>query len=126
MGNKLNYDSKALLNFKFSPKEKGYDPLEVDQVFDNIIKDYEACDSEIKKLSQENVEQKTELEELKKQLEKLSLELSSCKKQLAELKKASTITDDNYKLIKKITNYERVLHRKGVDLKKAYSDPDNC
>ena len=41
MANKLNYDGKAILNIKFSPKEKGYDPDEVDRIFDNIISDYD-------------------------------------------------------------------------------------
>ena len=42
MAKKLNYDTQALLNFKFKPSDKGYDALEVDQVFDKIIEDYNA------------------------------------------------------------------------------------
>ena len=126
MANKLNYDSKTLLNFKFSPKEKGYDPLEVDQIFDNIISDYETLTSELKEAAIINDKQKETIDELKEELDKVNLELASLKKQFASLKKKSSINDDNYKLVTKVAAYERVLHRKGIDLKKALSDPDNC
>ena len=126
MANKLNYDSKTLLNFKFSPKEKGYDPLEVDQVFDRIINDYDALTKEISELVIENEKKQSKIDELKKELDRVNFELASIKKQFNTLKKASTINEDNYKLVTKVAAYERALYRKGVDLKKALSDPDNC
>ena len=126
MASKLNYDSKTLLNFKFSPKEKGYDPLEVDQVFDRIISDYDALTKEISELVIENEKKKSKIDELKKELDRVNFELASIKKQFNTLKKASTINEDNYKLVTKVAAYERALYRKGVDLKKALSDPDNC
>ena len=126
MASKLNYDSKTLLNFKFSPKEKGYDPLEVDQVFDRIINDYDALTKEISELVIENEKKQSKIDELKKELDRVNFELASIKKQFNTLKKASTINEDNYKLVTKIAAYERALYRKGVDLKKALSDPDNC
>ena len=126
MASKLNYDSKTLLNCKFSPKEKGYDPLEVDQVFDRIINDYDALTKEISELVIENEKKKSKIDELKKELDRVNFELASIKKQFNTLKKASTINEDNYKLVTKVAAYERALYRKGVDLKKALSDPDNC
>ena len=126
MANKLNYDGKSLLNIKFSPKQKGYDPLEVDQIFDNIIKDYESMTKEINELLQKNEQQLSKIEELKKELDRITFELASIKKQFNTLKKASSINEDNYKLVVKVAAYERALYRKGVDLKKALSDPDNC
>ena len=126
MAKKLNFDGKAILNIKFSPKQKGYDPLEVDQVFDKIIEDYETLQSIVNELTISDEKKQTKLAEIKKELDGISLELASTKKQLDLLKKTSKITDDNYKLIMKVNAYEKVLHRKGVDLKKAISDPDNC
>ena len=126
MAAKFNYDSKQILNIKFSPKEKGYDPLEVDQIFDNIIKDYESFTSELKEATIQNEKQKETIQELKEELDRATFELASLKKQFASLKKKSSINDDNYKLITKVAAYEKVLHRKGIDLKKALSDPDNC
>ena len=126
MANKLNYDGKTILNFKFSPKEKGYDPDEVDRIFDNIISDYDAMASQINEANNKNAKQQSKIDELKEEIERLTFELASLKKQYDLLKKTSKITDDNYQLVMKVAAYERVLHRKGINLKKALSDPDNC
>jgi len=126
MANKLNYDGKTLLNIKFSPNQKGYDPLEVDQIFDNIIKDYEVLNSTINELTSKNEQQTSKIEELKKEIERLSFELTSLKNKFNMLKKTSNINEDNYKLVTKVNAYERALYRKGVDPKKVLSDPDNC
>lgn len=126
MATKLNYDAKTILNIKFSPKQKGYDPLEVDQVFDNIIKDYETLMAAINDVVVKNEKQQIKLKDLQKELDDLNVELAATKNKLDALKKKSGITEDNYKLVTKVAAYERVLHRKGIDLKKAISDPDNC
>jgi len=126
MEKKRNYDSKALLNFKFSPSQKGYAPLEVDQVFDKIIADYDLFNSMINELAAKNEKLGSKNDELKKALEKAEFDLATLKKHYDALKKTSNITDDNYKLVTKVAAYERVLHRKGIDLKKAQTDPDNC
>lgn len=126
MANKVNYDGKTLLNIKFSPKQKGYDPLEVDQIFDNIIKDYEAMSASISSLTSMNEQLQSKIADLKKEVAKEKLQIATLKEQLDALKKTSNVTEDNYELVKKVAAYERVLHRKGVNLKKAISDPDNC
>ena len=126
MANKLNYDGKSILNIKFSPKEKGYDPDEVDRIFDKIISDYDTMLAQINDAASKNAKQQVKNEEQKKKIERLEYELASIKKQNDTLRKTSKITDDNYDLILKVSAYERVLHRKGINLKKALSDPDNC
>ena len=126
MAKKLNYDTQALLNFKFKPSDKGYDALEVDQVFDRIIEDYNAFVESYNELSKKYAKQDETLKALKEQYDRVTFELASEKRKLEALRKKSNINDDNYTLITKVANYERVLHRKGVDLKKAQTDPDNC
>ena len=126
MANKLNYDGKSILNIKFSPKEKGYDPEEVDRIFDKIIQDYDSMLAQINDAATKNVKQQATNADMKKKIERLEVELASIKKQNDTLRKTSKITDDNYDLILKVAAYERVLHRKGINLKKALSDPDNC
>ena len=126
MASKLNYDGKTILNIKFSPKEKGYDPDEVDRIFDNIIKDYDTMAAQINELNTKNAKQESKHNEQKAEIERLTFELASLKKQFDALKKTSKINDDNYQLVQKVAAYERVLHRKGINLKKALSDPDNC
>ena len=126
MANKLNYDGKSLLNIKFSPDQKGYDPLEVDQVLDKIIIDYETLTSSINDLAKKAEEQKSKYDELKKEYERVKLQMATLEKKFDALKRVSNVNDDNYTLVNKVAAYERVLHRKGINLKKALSDPDNC
>ena len=126
MANKLNYDAKTILNIKFSPAQKGYNSLEVDETFDKIISDYLNTASTIEELVRENAKCQTKNSELKKQVEALNFELNSLKKKFDALKQASSINGDNYELIQKISAYERVLYKKGINPKKALSDPDNC
>ena len=126
MANKFNYDSESILNVVFSPKEKGYDPDEVDRIFDNIIKDYDAMAAQINDLASKNAKQQAKIDKLTKDIEQLTLDLASLKNQYEVLKKTSKVTGDNYQLVLKVAAYERVLHRKGINLKKALSDPDNC
>ncbi len=126
MANKLNYDSKSLLNIKFSPDQKGYDSLEVDQTLDKVIQDYQTLNASINELSDKFEKQKGKTDELKAEVDRLTFELASLQKKFDALKKVSNINDDNYTLVNKVAAYERVLHRKGINLKKALSDPDNC
>ena len=126
MANKLNYDGKTLLNIKFSPSQKGYDALEVDQIFDSIIKDYETMSNEINELVTKNAKQQEKVNELKAELDRAKFEFASLKEKYEQLRKTSSVTGDNYELVNKVAAYERVLHRKGINLKKALSDPDNC
>ena len=126
MASKLNYDSKEILNVKFSAAPKGYDPLEVDQTFDKIIEDYNAFVSMINEVKIQNEKQQVKIEELKSELEKTRIELINMKKQYDLLKSTSAVSDDNIKLLTKIAAYEKVLHKRGINLKKALSDPDNC
>lgn len=126
MEKKSNYSSESLLNFKFDPKEKGYDPLQVDQVFDKIIEDYETLNKEIQIITNDNEKHLQEVAKLKEKNEALEFELAKLKQQLNEYSKIKDINPDNYALLKKVNAYERVLYKKGIDLKKALSDPDNC
>lgn len=126
MAKKFNYDSEALLNIKFSPSNAGYDADEVDDVFDKMIKDYDSFNELCDNLAKQKDQEAEKFKSLKEDYDRLEFELASVKKQLALLKKTSGITDDNYHLVMKVNAYERVLHRRGIDLKKALSDPDNC
>ena len=126
MANKLNYDGKSLLNIKFSPKQKGYDPLEVDQIFDKIIEDYETLSTSLNEFASKMEQEQSKYQNLKKEFDRVTFQLAALQKKFDALKRVSNVTDDNYTLVNKVAAYERVLHRKGINLKKALSDPDNC
>lgn len=50
----LNYQPNDILQKEFKTKMRGYDPTEVDQFLDGIIKDYETMTNEIGQLKSEN------------------------------------------------------------------------
>lgn len=126
MAKKLNFTSETILNIKFSPKEKGYNPLQVDETFDAIIEDYKSFVENFSELKNVNEKQKTEIKNLKDELSRCEFDLATLKKQLEAMPKINGVTDDNYMLLKKVNAYERALFKKGINPKKALSDPDNC
>jgi len=50
----LNYQPNDILQKEFKTKMRGYDPTEVDQFLDGIIKDYETLTNEVGQLKDEN------------------------------------------------------------------------
>lgn len=126
MTKKINYTTEELLNKKFSPAEKGYNALEVDQVFDKIIEDYKQLQSLIDTLNSENAKHSEEIKDLDKKLREADIQIAKLKAQLDAVPKMEGLNQDNYTLIKKVSAYERVLYKKGINPKKALSDPDNC
>lgn len=123
---KAKHTSETLLNKKFSPAEKGYKPLEVDEVFDEIIEDYKSFEKEIVSLNSKCDKQEKDIEDLKKELRKSELEIAEVKKQYGAFPRNGGVSQDNVKLLRKIDVYERALYKKGIDPKKLLSDPDNC
>ena len=126
MANKLNHNSESLLNLKFSPSEKGYKTLEVDETLDLIIDDYKYYEKELKLALQDSEKKDKEIEKLKAEIRRIEVEIAEVKKLYGTLPKNGSISQDNVKLLKKIDVYERALYKKGIDPKKLLSDPDNC
>jgi len=50
----LNYQPNDILQKEFKTKMRGYDPTEVDQFLDGIIKDYETLTNEVNQLKSDN------------------------------------------------------------------------
>ena len=123
---KAKHTSETLLSKKFSPAEKGYEPLEVDEFFDGIIEDYKMYEKELAEANSKCAKKDEDIEELKKLLRKAELEIAEVKKQYGAFPKDKGVSPDNVKLLKKIDIYERTLWKKGIDPKKLLSDPDNC
>ncbi len=113
MEKKTNFSSKELLNKEFSAAVKGYNPLEVDQVLDKIIEDYEKFEksksmsaddidallNQIKSLKEENASLKEELEKEKNKWKYIS-------------KDHKDIHIDNYELLLRIGKLEMFIHDK--------------
>ena len=114
----MNYNSKTLLDVKFSKNVKGYDALEVDETLDQVIEDYAHYEKEnasniltIKKLS----ERVKELEE--DALEK-EIEIKKLKKQVDSIPNDPNVSRQNIQYLQRISALENALYKRGVDPKK--------
>ena len=64
----LIFSPKDILQQEFKTKMRGYDPVEVDEFLDNIIKDYESYNKEILALQEENDRLNAKIDQLSKRL----------------------------------------------------------
>lgn len=114
----MNYNSKTLLDVKFSKNVKGYDALEVDQTLDMVIEDYDDYEkqlsldkSSIKKLNQE-------ISDLKATIRKLEVDNKKLKKTVDSIPEGPEVNKSNINLLSRISKLEAALYKKGVDPKK--------
>lgn len=119
---KFNLTKEDVLNKQFVPSYKGYDPNDVDNFLDLVLKDYSIIEDNFKKsdetiltLKKENEELKQSLKELKRNQEFTNLKLNqNGKNNLKDLDyKPSSL--DNLELLKKCAMYEKKLYSLGVD-----------
>ena len=114
----MNYNSKTLLDVKFSKNVKGYDALEVDQTLDMVIEDYDDYEKQlsldktsIKKLNQE-------IADLKATIRKLEVDNKKLKKTVDSIPEGPEVNKSNINLLSRISKLEAALYKKGVDPKK--------
>ena len=84
---------------KFKNKVRGYDPDEVDEFLDGIIRDYEAFTNEIDRLKEENAKLFSRVDELTKQL--------SVSKNVSAQTPQTNAAATNYDILKRLSNLER-------------------
>lgn len=109
----LNYSPKDILQQEFKTKMRGYDPVEVDEFLDNIIKDYESYNKEILTLQEEN----DRLTARVAQLEKSSAVTSRV---APEAPKSQTVT--NFDILKRLSNLEKEVFGKKLDQDASATD----
>ena len=97
----LNYSPKDILQQEFKTKMRGYDPIEVDEFLDGIIKDYETYNKEILTLQEEN-------DRLSK-----SQAISSRIQATPEAPKSQAVT--NFDILKRLSNLEKEVFGKKLD-----------
>jgi DivIVA domain-containing protein len=99
----FNYTPQDILQQQFKTKMRGYDPEEVDEYLDNIIRDYETYQKEIIDLQEEN-------DYLKAQVDKLAKQAAPVRQ--AEVPKSATVT--NFDILKRLSNLEREVFGKKI------------
>lgn len=97
---KIQYGPKDILDKSFKNKVRGYDPDEVDEFLDGIIRDYESFTAEIDRLNEENSRLFSRVDELTKQLN-VSKNVATATPQ----QPSGNVT--NYDILKRLSNLER-------------------
>ncbi|MDR1521265.1 MAG: cell division regulator GpsB [Streptococcaceae bacterium] len=96
----VNYTTQDILNKQFSMKMRGYDPEQVDEFLDNIIRDYEAYMHENFTLQEENARLQAKIANMVKVQQAVAPASSERK-----VKQNSAIT--NFDILKRLSNLER-------------------
>lgn len=103
----LNYSPKDILQQEFKTKMRGYDPVEVDEFLDNVIKDYEAYNKEILALQEEN-------DRLQAKLSQQAANPTPAPSRVqTEAPKSQTVT--NFDILKRLSNLEKKVFGKKLD-----------
>ncbi|KAF1301480.1 cell division regulator GpsB [Enterococcus saccharolyticus] len=102
----LMYSPKDILQQEFKTKMRGYDPIEVDEFLDGIIKDYEAYNKEILMLQEEN-------DRLNAKIAQLSKTQAISSRIQTEAPKSQTVT--NFDILKRLSNLEKEVFGKKLD-----------
>ncbi|WP_407856993.1 cell division regulator GpsB [Enterococcus hailinensis] len=102
----LIYTPNVILEQEFKTKMRGYDPIEVDEFLDNVIKDYEAYNKDLLMLKEEN-------DRLKAKVEQLSKAQPAPLRVKEAAPKSSAVT--NFDILKRLSNLEREVFGKKLD-----------
>jgi len=114
----MNYNSKSLLDVKFSKNVKGYDALEVDETLDDVIEDYTQYEKQAS-LDKKTIEKlSAEITELKDKLLQVEIENKRLQKEVDSIPNTPGVNRDNIQYLKRIADLEKALYKKGVDPKK--------
>jgi len=95
---------KEILEKDFKTKMRGYDPTEVDEFLDVVIRDYDAFQKEIEQLQAENDRL---LDKVDEQAKQLSTQGSSSNQ--------SNATVSNFDILKRLSNLERHVFGSKLD-----------
>lgn len=113
MGNKLKLSSEKIANKEFKVSPKGYNPLEVDTMLDEIIKDYETIESTmILSSKEENSSQIKQINDLKAQVLSLTMALEKERAKWKYVQGNTAVSEDNYELLKRIGKLEAIIYEK--------------
>lgn len=102
----LVYSPKDILQKEFKTKMRGYDPVEVDEFLDNVIKDYEAYNKEILILKEEN-------NRLLAKVDQVSKVQQAMPRTNQEAPKSAAVT--NFDILKRLSNLEREVFGKKLE-----------
>ncbi|WP_071131235.1 cell division regulator GpsB [Enterococcus timonensis] len=113
----LNLGAKDILQKEFKQKMRGYDPDEVDEFLDLVIKDYEAYNKELNLLREDNERLSAKID----QLNRAQQTMSRVQKDVPKATNAVT----NFDILKRLSNLEKEVFGKKLDEEVADNSRDN-
>lgn len=111
----ITLNSNKVLTKKFIPNGNGYDPDEVDNFLDFVVKDYIIFEDYVKESKDYIVSLETSLKNETDKVNVLTIENAKLKTRLDGIKDNDDVNMSNIEYIKKIAKYEKVLHSLGID-----------
>ncbi|MCK8606527.1 cell division regulator GpsB [Apilactobacillus ozensis] len=109
--NNMQLNPTDILQKEFKQKMRGYDPAEVDNFLDEVIKDYENFDNVLQNLKNENNQLKSRITDLNNQL--ASAQNASGSREsynysaTPNYSEQNTNINDNVDILKRLSNLER-------------------
>ena len=114
----MNYNSKSLLDVKFSKNVKGYDAYEVDLTLDKVIEDYVQYEKQQVKDRETISALVKENSKLKEDARKSEVEIRKLQNEVDSIPDSPDVNRQNIAYLKRIATLEKALYKKGVDPKK--------
>jgi DivIVA domain-containing protein len=110
----LNYTTQQILQQQFKTKMRGYDPEEVDEFLDNIIRDYEEMQRELLDLRDENDHLQAQVDKLSKQ-GGIAAQVAARTQAPAEPAQNRGQAVTNFDILKRLSNLEREVFGSKLD-----------
>ena len=114
----VSLTAKDILDKIFTPNVKGYDPDEVDDFLDQIVRDYQAYDKYIQDAQAYIQSLETQLRRAKEDNHEQSISLAKAENRVKGIKDTDQVNSTNAQLLQYIDRLEKALYARGVDPKK--------
>ncbi|MCR5078379.1 MAG: DivIVA domain-containing protein [Bacilli bacterium] len=111
----ISLNAKSILEKTFVPHGNGYDPEEVDDFLDQIIRDYMAFESYYRESREYTINLENALRQERDKIKSLEVAKASYEAKFRGVKDSDNVSSENIQLISRIRKLENALYRQGID-----------
>ena len=112
---KLKLTSQSIMDKAFQGSTPGYNPLQVDEYLDRIIKDYRIVETNCLMLQKDVDDLYLQINQLTEENKTLKVQNLKYETRLKNIKEGDNVTSENVELLKRINALEKFLYDKGYD-----------